>query len=115
MDKEQREKREKTILAILDELSLDLEKTLVDVKKISANEEEAIPRFKIEVKSKVYYWLSMLYDEMEAREKNLEIALDVSKEIIKKLKESNQELQRPVFPDDNKNIVELVTKKIGDR
>ena len=114
MDQEHKRRREKTILAILDELSHDLEKTLSDAQRANTPE-EAVLRFRVEAKSKVYYWLSMLYDEMEAREKNLEIAYDGAQQIIKKLKDSQPVMQKPTFIDDTVRVKELVTKKIGDR
>jgi len=114
MDREQKERREKTILAIMDELSLDLEKTIAEIQKTNPPD-AVIPKFRAEAKSKVHYWLSMLYDEMEAREKNLEIAYDGAREIIKKLRDSSPVMQRPVFQDDNLKVKEIVGKKIGDR
>lgn len=114
MDQEQKRRREKTILAILEELSQDLEKTLADAQKANTPE-EAVLRFRVEAKSKVYYWLSMLYDEMEVREKNLETAYDGAQKIIKKLRDSQPAMQKPPFVDENIRVKELVTKKIGDR
>lgn len=114
MDQEHKKRREKTILAILDELSTDLEKTLQEAQ--SANTpEEAVMKFRAEAKSKIHYWLSMLYDEMEAREKNLETAYDGAQKIIKKLRDSQPSMQKPIFADENIRVKELVTKKIGDR
>ena len=114
MDREHKERREKAILAILDELSLDLEKTLENVQK-EHPPEEAVRQFRTEAKSKIHYWLSMLYDEMEAREKNLEIAYDGAQKIIKKLRDSQQNIPRPIIADSNIKVTELVTRKIGDR
>lgn len=107
--KELRERRERVILQILDELSLDLNKTIDDLKS-NHTPNEVYDKFNVEAKSKIYYWLSNLYDEIEAREKNLETALDTSRQIIKKLKEK-QSSDLPEQDSKKINVKEIVLKK----
>lgn len=113
MDKNQREHREKTIVHIMDELSRDLEKTLEEL-IVACDDEEVLDKFHLEAKSKIHYWLTVLYDEMKVKEKNLEIAYDGAQQIIKRLKESQPEMQRPIFANEVK-VKEVVSKKLDDR
>lgn len=111
MDKSAKERREKAIIQILEQLSDDLQSSIAELQKSNAPR-EMLEKFPLEAKSKIHYWLSKLYDEMEAREKNLEIAYDGAQQIIKKLRAS----ETPPSPPQKKiKIIELVTRKNDDR
>ena len=49
--------------------------------------------FRIKSKGILYYWLSVVYDEAISEVKNLESALNTSKNMVKKLRDSQTELQ----------------------
>lgn len=49
--------------------------------------------FRIKSKGILFYWLGVVYDESISEVKNLESALDTSQTMVKKLRDSQQELQ----------------------
>lgn len=97
----------------MEQLSADLENTIKHIKTDEETTDVIIQKFGVEAKSKIHYWLSVLYDEMEAREKNLETAYTGAQEIIKKLRES-QNVSRPKNIEIGR-VTELVTRKLDDR
>lgn len=110
MDKAAKERRERILIQVLEQLSDDLQSSIKELQK-SNDPKETLEKFPLEAKSKIHYWLSKLYDEMEAREKNLEIAYDGAQQIIKKLRES----EKPVEEKKKMRVIELVTRKNDDR
>ncbi len=90
--KEYSVKKHRIISENLDRITDDLLVMFEEIHQIKMMNSD-IALFRNKSKSVLYYWLSQVYDEAHSDVKNLETALDTSKSIVKKLRDSEQNLK----------------------